>query len=607
VSSPEPAVRPPWRQALDPRPWILASLSTWRGFCLTWAVLIGAPVLILAVMILAVGGPGPGAPADGEGSEAVAADPSAPNATVAPPPAVLQQMARLSVARTPPPPEFPPAQVAPAPPSGRLFGLRADQRTMFDLAAKTLVSLKDACGARLDPAAAASDPPALTQAQAALDASIKEGDKVRALVTYHHGLIDLCAGQLAAARSEFARAITDMDSAGAKLKAATARDNNRLAQYRIVAHYGLGVAEMAAGQPSPDYAAADRDFQAALTASQDPALLHHAGAFVELSSARGDLFDFSSAAIVQARIAVRLAQGDLAGAAKAAQPVLQGASAVIGHPALAVTLALAASAGGAWGVVDQLDKALKTDMGPDPASSDWVANRKALLTQFLEAAATAPVGIFAAGDQAWWPGGADTPAATDARRVFDARADEGLERDALWFPPLATAPPQDAEVLDRFLWIRREMVAAAGFRFDRLDALRRAEAALPAADRAILANVRRQLLREAGSALMAQAERARGQEGGEATAKALLTRLSSFDFPVRVWLPARLARVTGLRPGEVTLALWALALAAIVLFLVHRELWIGYRRTFPHRHHDQRRRAGPGWADVPAATAREAG
>jgi hypothetical protein len=513
-------------------------------------------------------------------------------------------MARLSIARDPPPPEFPPAQAAPAPPSGRLFGLRADQRQSFDAAARSLAGLHDACGATLGPGAAGGAPTELTQAQAYLDASIKEGDKVRGLIIYHHGLIDLCAGQFSAAKAEFDKAIDAINGAGASLKAATARDSNRLAQYRIVAHYARGVSEMAAAQTHRDFAAADADFEAARKASLDPSLLRHSGTFVELSSARGDLFDFSSAEIIQARIAARLAQADMPGAAEAAEPAEQAVAAAIEHPRLAVSLALAASAGGRSDVVQRLDDALRAAMGPDPANSHWAQADKALLIQFLEAAATAPVKIFVAGDEAWWPGGADAPAASDARRVFDEKGREGVARDDLWFPPLAAAKADDTPILDRFLWIRREMVAAAGYRFDQLDTLRRAEAALPASDRAVLDRVRREMLAEVGRALMTEAEQVRGQEGGAQAAAPLLARLSSFDFPARVWIPARLARITGLPPRSVTVILWALAIVALMLFLIHRELWIGHQRTFPHRHYDQRRRAGPGWADIPPGGSR---
>jgi len=579
----------------DLRAWILASLASRRGFALAWAILLGTPLAILALLLLIAGAPDSG----GAAQTADAAVEGIGRRDLPAPAAAREQMARLSIARHPPTPEFPPAQAAPALPSGRLFGLRADQRATFNIAAKRLVGLREACGARLGPDTPPGDPPELTQAQAALDASIKEGDKVRGLVTYHHGLIDLCAGQASAAKSEFDKALEAIDGAGAGLKAATARDTDRLAQYRIVAHYARGVAEMAAAQGRSDYQSADADFAAAQKATLDPALLRHSGAFVELSSAAGDLFDFSSADIVQARIAARLGEGDMLGAAEIAAPAMQAGASAIDHPPLAVTLALAASAAGRRDVVQRLDDDLRAAMGPDPAGSAWAQQRKGLLTQFLEAAATAPVKIFVAGDEAWWPGGADAPAATDARRVFDEKGREGVTRDALWFPPLPTADPADAAILDRFLWIRREMAAAQADRFDQLDALRRAEAALPASDRLILSRVRREMLREIGEALIAEAEQVRRQDGGRAAAP-LLARLSSIDFPARVWIPARLARVTALSPGAVVMLLWALAGAALILFLVHRELWIGHQRTFPHRHHDQRRRAGPTWADIPA-------
>jgi hypothetical protein len=576
----------------DPRAWFLASLATRRGFCIAWAILLGAPLALLGLLLLIAGAPSVG---DVGVSPAVGARPPPGPA----PEAARQQMARLSIARDPPAPEFPPAQAAPAPPSGRLFGLRADQRQTFDAAARILIGLHDACGARLGPGAVGGDPPELTQAQAALDASIKEGDKVRGLINYHHGLVDLCAGQFSAAKAEFDRAVTAVDGAGASLKAATARDTNRLTQYRIVAHYARGVAEMAAAQTHGDMGAAADDFAAAQKASLDAALLRHSGTFVELSSARGDLFDFSTADIIQAQIATRLARGDMTGAAEAAGPALQAATAAIEHPRLAATLALAASAGGRSDVVRRLDDALRAAMGPDPANSRWAQRDQALLTGFLEAAATAPVKIFVAGDEAWWPGGGDAPAASDARRVFDEKGREGVARDDLWFPPLPVAEAEDAPILDRFLWIRREMVAADAYRFDQLDTLRRAEAALPTADRIVLDRVRREMLSRVGQTLMIQAEQVRGQEGGAQAAAPLLARLSSFDFPARVWAPARLARLTGLPPRTVTLILWGMAILALVVFIIHRELWIGHQRTFPHRHHDQRRRAGPGWADIP--------
>jgi hypothetical protein len=582
------------RPPLDPRAWILATLVSRRGFLAAWAILLGAPALVFGVLVLAAG-----APTDGAATPQISASLAS---NLAPPDAAREQMARLSIARNPPPPEFPPAQAAPAPPRGRLFGLRADQRERFDAAAGILVGLHEACGARLDPTAGGGPPGQLVQAQAALDASIREGDRVRGLITYHHGLIDLCAGQFAAARAEFDQALGAIDGAGAGLKAATAKDTNRLVQYRIVAHYARGVAEMAADQGGRDAAAADADFQAARKATLDPALLRHSGAFVDLSSAAGDLFDFSSAEIVQAQIALRLAQGDMAGAAEAARPAMQATDAAIQHPSLAVSLALAASAAGDRDVVERLDQALTADMGRDPANSDWVIRRRPILTAFLVAAATAPVKIFGPGDDVWWPGGVDGPAGTDARRVFDEKAREGVARDDLWFPPLGGAAAQDAPILDRFLWIRREMAAADAYRFDQLDVLRRAEEALPASDRNILFRVRRQMLGQIGATLMAQAERVRGQDGAEAAAP-LLARLSSFDFPAHVWIPARLARVTGLRPRMIWAIFWSLFAAGLVLFVVHRELWIGYRRAFPHRHHDQRRRAGAGWADIPPAGA----
>jgi hypothetical protein len=578
---------------LDPRAWILASLASRRGFLAAWAILLGAPTLVFCLLIMAAG-----APTDGAATPQIS---TAAAPSLAPPAAALDQMARLSIARNPPPPEFPPAQAAPAPPRGRLFGLRPDQRERFDAAAGILVGLHEACGGRLDPTASGGPPSQLVQAQAALDASIREGDRVRGLITYHHGLIDLCAGQFAAARGEFDQALGAIDGAGAGLKAATARETNRLVQYRIVAHYARGVAEMAQGEGGR--AAADADFEAARKATLDPALLRHSGAFVDLSSAAGDLFDFSSAEIVQAQIALRLARGDMAGAGEAAKPATQAVDAAIQHPPLAVSLALAASAAGDRDVVERLDQALAADMGQDPANSDWALRRKPMLTAFLTAAATAPVKIFRAGDESWWPGGVDGPAASDARRVFDEKAREGVTRDDLWFPPLAGAAAQDAQILDRFLWIRREMAAASAYRFDQLDALRRAEETLPASDRDVLLRTRRQILRQIGTALMAQAEQVRSQDGGAQAAAPLLARLSSFDFPARIWIPARLARATGLPPRTVWTIFWSLAVAGLVLFVVHRELWIGYHRTFPHRHHDQRRRAGPGWAEITPADA----
>jgi hypothetical protein len=589
----------------DPRAWlsawILASLASRRGFASAWAILLGVPLLILAALLLIAGGPDPGGASAGLGDGAAPGIAAVRNLPV--PAAAREQMGRLSIARHPPTPEFPPAQAAPALPSGRLFGLRADQRATFNVAARLLVGLRDACGARLGPDAPAGEPPDLTAAQAALDASIKEGDKVRGLINYHHGLIDLCAGQAQAAKGEFDKALEAIDGAGAGLKAATARDTGRLAQYRIVAHYARGVAELVAAQNRADYDAAVADFDAAQKATQDPALLRHSGAFVELSSAKGDLFDFSSADLVQARIAARLAEGDVLRAGEAAGPALQASGSAIDHPALAATLALAAAAAGRADIVQRLDDDLRAAMGPDPANSDWAQKRKALLTQFLEAAATAPVKIFVAGDEAWWPGGADAPAATDARRVFDEKGREGVTRDALWFPPLSTADPADAPILDRFLWIRREMVAAAADRFDRLDALRRAEASLPASDRLVLDRVRREMLGQIGDTLMKEVEQVRRQDGGARAVAPLLMRLSSVDFPPGVWIPARLARMTGQPPARVVLLLWVLVVAALVLFLVHRELWIGHQRTFTHRHHDQRLRAGPGWADIPAGPA----
>lgn len=487
---------------------------------------------------------------------------------------------RLPMLQKPIAPSFPPAQGQPPRPMGQIFGLRDDQRPAFSRVLDSLRQAQPDCTRRLG--GDRTSPAALADAREALASVVAASSQERGFLSYHQGLIDLCGGDPGQARAEFESALADYEEYRNDPEQTPSPESlAMLSQYQMLTEYGLGLAILSAGGRASE---ADAAFARALEAGRGAVVPDQAGPFVELEACTSGpscaLFNFSSAEIFNARLAAWLAADRAVEAFERVETELAQAPGYVSeHVALAANLSVAAAAAGHFGTSDSLYRttadliraASDDEAAPEPPSRAW--SRLAAL------AVVSPDPIYAEGDP--WPTGA--PSST--RRTFDSR---GFARDTSWFPAV-DLEPEDAGVIDRWLWVRRDrhLLESGQFAAYRSDgtAIRN----LGPDSREFIEAWREEVTDRLAGALLERAERIRRADG-LAEARPLLALVGSPGFPPLQQRMARLGYAEDAPPW------WALTWRLVVMLFVvgaawaHLQLASGYRRTFGNRHYQDRQK-----------------
>lgn len=330
------------------------------------------------------------------------------------------------IARAPLPATLPPPQLPARIEQRALFGLSAAQRAPFAEATAALAQ----AGGRCDRALQAKARGALERIPPG------SGDRARGFIAYHHGLVGLCDGagaidQFRAARAIFARATNARRSP---------RERRWLTQYTALATYGEGLARARHNERDaigPDEAAAaDALFVAAMARTADGALYGKGGRFVRLSTARGDLFEFDTARIVGARVALWSREGDRARAIATAAPALADPGAAMVVPDLAANTAVAAVLACAERKACRVRPVLAMlDALPaaEAQRGTWPSEARARLIAAAIVAGASKTAL----DQ--FPAGQDNIEASAPRRAFERR---GASREG-WFAPVALGAAGD--------------------------------------------------------------------------------------------------------------------------------------------------------------------
>ncbi|WP_296816688.1 hypothetical protein [Brevundimonas sp.] len=490
----------------------------------------------------------------------------------------LEMLRSLPLLRDPLAPAFPPAQAAPPIASGQVFGMRDELRAPFIRATQALRTAAPACAAWIQ-GDADSVPAEIADAQAAMGELANGSSQDRGLFLYHQGLVDLCGPNPGSAAQAFERALAEY---AAYAESAPEREplvERRLAQYQAVTHYGLGLALVASDD---DLRRADAEFASALEAATRAKSHRQLGPFVNLAACQDgpncDLFDFSTAHIHNARLFARMREGQGSDAYEDADPALASSPGyVLAYPELAANLAAAAAAQGDFETVARLYQTLKARQGDeeadpeDPPSETWA--------RIAGLAVVSPRPIYAEGDP--WPLGASSP----TREMFESRI--RARDEASWFPAVSLGA-EDREILDLWLWVRRErqLLETGQFRAFRSDGSTIAN--LGPETRDFLETWRSEVSGRLADALLERAETTR-RRNGLAEARPLLALVDSDGFP---WFWERpLARIGYYndRP-PLWVAGWGLFWLAVtgLAFWLHLQVAAGYRRTFGARHHSDR-------------------
>ncbi len=565
--------------------WLQSSLAEGPArFLLLWGVPAGVLLSVLVVMLAA-----PVAPPDEVAAKALLSVPMA-GGVFGPTSAETAAVRGLQIVRQPLALAFPPVLSQESGAVERMFGVTGDQGR-FNAAVRAIARLEPTCGSGPDRALAAA-------AQSGLNGSALRNSRHAGLVAYHQGLLDLCLGDNGPAKTAFDTALAVKPPF--LIGGDPARRNREGAQIRALASYGEGLALLRGVEGRADPGAADAMFAKALAEAGSAAGEDPGKTVIDFAADQGDLFNVSSAEIVGGRIASRILLGDFRGAMDVARAVSGAPNLAITHPSLAANLAMAAAAQGRPEVVSGLYAALRGQLGDDPTQSHWMQGDKPAAVRILAMAATTDTPIYQAGDEKWWPTGAFQ---SPTRQAFEQGAGHsgGFGRGGpLWFPPFDLAE-DDVRTLDIWLWLRRDRDDLIQHRFASFGAAARLERELPPGDQDLLERARHQAILRFSDALMRQADVIRHRDG-MASARPVLQLLAGSGFPASVSWPARLSLRTGLSAGLVEAIFAVLFFVLIVCFAIHRELRIGYRRTFPHRHYDQRIAAGgEDWSGLASA------
>jgi hypothetical protein len=485
-----------------------------------------------------------------------------------------REAAELSFQRDPLPPAAPPAQ-ATMRPAGQLFGIRDDRRAAYQRATAALRGAQEGCRGR-----PSSPPSGLAEAASNLSAAREAATQERAIFSYHQGLIELCSGSGHAAQ-QFETALTTLDRDKPAGDCVGHPDSHRdcriWLQFRAAALYGAGLAEMAGGG-SPDRPAAR--FRDALAAAEAAEAVRDIGPFVVLRGAERELFDFSTAEVVNAQLYLHLARGRPQDAWRAVEERHLAPLDLAPYPGLAVNWASAAAAGGETRQIGQLLAAVRSRIQAGDGGA-WQAPGNPALARLAALAAMSPDRIFVQGDEAWWPPGRGP---SRVRAAYEQRHGAAGEE---WFPSLGL-DEADAEVVDQWLWIRRErgLIARrsfAEFRDEGPDLN-----ALDPRPKRTLNAWRREVMQVLGGQLYDEAETVL-RDRGAAQARPLFEILAGPEYGTWVNMRARMVLLTG-APAWVGFAIAGLLLAGLgMMAWLHFAFAAGYRRTFTHRHYDQRR------------------
>ncbi|MBN8553061.1 MAG: hypothetical protein J0L52_09235 [Caulobacterales bacterium] len=499
--------------------------------------------------------------------------------------AEVEMIRRLPMLLQPMPSGFPPPQAQPPRASPALFGLRDEQRLAFARVLDSLAEALPECTQRL--AGARTVPAALADARPALAEVTELSTQERGFLSYHQGLIDLCSGDPGEAQSEFESALADFEDHRNTAQNPSDEDLRLLSQYEMVASYGRGLAILAAGGRTSQ---ADQAFNTALEAGARSVASDQAGPFVELRGASDGnsaaLFEFSSAEIYNARLAAWMADGRAAeGFERVRERLAHSPGYVSAHPTLSANLAASAATAGEFATPEELFRAASNLMRQASGEAPAEAQDQAAWSRLAALAVVAPQSIYSDGDP--WPLGAQT----STRRNFENRYDE----DESWFPPIALGT-DDAAIIDRWLWIRRQrnLLETGQFEAFRTDGV--AVHNLGSDSREFIEGWREEITGDLAWALLMRAERVRRSEGLD-DAKPLLALVGSRGFPPQHQFLARMAYRHD-APVIGTVA-WGISVVLIVLLLAwaHIQLATGYIRTFGARHHEDRARLRRAFAD----------
>lgn len=562
---------------LSPRALLLASLQRrnrlWLG--LIWA---GIVLLFLAIGLWPLAWPTPSAGPTDFGRLDAEQVSSVQRITDA----ERRRMATIPMMSRPLMPSAPPAQAVRAAAPGQLFGVRAEQAAGFNEMTASLRASAEECGRWIGSTPSDGAPRSVTLAQDRLAEMRETAGRDRGVFHYHQGLILLCGPNAASAVDSFRQALSVYDEYRPSNEANGASDRRKLAQYRLVTHYGLALSLLAA---EADSAEVDRELLAALKAADETKVHRQPGPFTTLQacahSPNCDLFDFSTAEVSNARLYNWLrARRPGEAYRRVARDLLSSPGYAAEQPVLAANLAAAAAAAGDGAGLAALFRETRARLMQAPtdgeamtATPEW-----ARLAAF---SVLVPGRVYAEGDP--WPTGSD---ASSTRLSFNER---GFSIDPGWFPPIAYLDGEDANEIDLWLWIRREraLLETANFNEFRKDSepIRN----LGVQNRSFLEQWRRQISAQLGESLLRKAELKRVKEG-EASARPLLELLAGPGFPATIQARAKLSLGWGNAPVTVLGWTGASVLLALIVAFLHFQLAIGYSRAFSTRHHEDRLR-----------------
>jgi hypothetical protein len=495
-----------------------------------------------------------------------------------------EYISKLEIVRNPLPPMPPPPQTLRVAPK-RLFGLNPVRQRAFSAVNRQLAELLPKCGQHLFQATHQD----LSDMKTSLGAAEMETSRERTIFHYPEGLISLCTGNPKTAEDEFEKALGSLDSYNGEVKASgrslSGRDRRWLQQYRTVLYYGAGLARMANRE---DASAADADFVRALDAAKT-ARPFNRGPFVVMSADAGDLFDFSTAQIVNARLFLRMfrdeseseRQSGYAAIAELAGALAGALNDVLEYPDLAANFAMLSVSRGRTDVGDDMYARLRRSMETGgPASVAWQNENRPALVRMVTAGVLGSQPVYSDQDS-WWPR-AVTPSL--ARNRYDQR--EGATTE-FWFPQI-DLPPDDGEIADLWLWVRLDRHWLANRELKQFQTDADAISRLAPEDRKFLEAWRSEITHDLGNEWFEYAETIRGKEG-LAEARPLLEILASPGFPFWVRMKARLVLCFHISPWWVLAWEFLALLIAVGLAWLHYQLRAGYARTFARRHYFDRK------------------
>jgi len=571
--------------------WVLHPGSRWAVLG-AWGALFFLLFAVIAVPVLFGGARRP--------SNDVGASASIPNLkTMVPLSTPIEQewVQKLSLVRQPLPANAPPAQTAPARASNLVFGV--SDGAAFNTATRILNALRPACNGL-----GTVDKAQLDVARSRVGDLVAASNSNRGLLHYHQGLIELCDRNFPAAEAEFKAAHDAISDYKKRYPAAATQNQLIVGQYEALTGYGRGLAMIGEYQQTqhPGVSEIDKVLLQAKIAAQTGAAADQPGPFTTFSysgssrRAVRDLFDFSTADIDTARLYLGLISGKPELGLEDRDPMpadrrvslASAGSYAMSDPTLAANLSAAAAAAGNTTVVDDLFRRFSAGMNSRNLPSAWFDAAQAQ-TRMAEFAVTGSQDLVSDSNAAWWPRPVGGP--SRVRLTFRQGGSAGSGAFDVPFPPVAE-PGDDAEILDMWLWVRRERLQLQTGQFGAFDSDGDVIRDLNPQTKDFLMKWRRQATTSLGGQLLAHANMVRKRDGFGA-ASDLYRMLARSGFPFRIQSRARLALAYH-SPAWVILV--ALGLAALVLGWIawmHREVRIGHRRLFFRRHYlDRMAKAG---------------